>query len=108
MTRHALYLALAALLILAGTAGPALAEDPEADRLLAAQCAQCHGTDGIAVGEMDSLAGKRFRSLYGDLLEMKEKKELDDIMHRQARGYSDDQLRRIAEYFAALPRAPDH
>jgi len=88
--------------VLALAASPALADDPDLDRLLASQCAQCHGTDGRAVGEIDSLAGKSFSGLFGDTREMKDK-DPNDIMHRQARGYSDDQLRRIAEYFSMLP-----
>jgi cytochrome c553 len=90
------------LVVLGAAAGPAFADDPSVDRLLASQCAQCHGTDGRAVGEIDSLAGKSFSGLFGDTREMKDK-DPDDIMHRQARGYSDDQLRRIAEYFSMLP-----
>ena len=102
MRRDPRPLAVALPLVLALAAGPARADDPSIDRLLAAQCAQCHGTDGRAVGEIDSLAGKSFSGLFGDTVEMKDK-DPDDIMHRQARGYSDDQLRRIAKYFSMLP-----
>lgn len=77
--------------------------DSTLDRLLASQCAQCHGTDGRAVGDMDSLAGESFQELLEELLEMKNSTDTDDIMHRQARGYSDEQLRSIADYFSRLP-----
>jgi cytochrome c553 len=86
-------------------ASPALAQDPDIDRLLASQCAQCHGTNGNAVGDIDSLAGEDFNELVDEMLEMKADDDLDDIMHRQARGYSDEQIRRIAAYFASLPPA---
>lgn len=82
---------------------PALADDPDIDRLLASQCAQCHGTDGNAVGDIDGLAGEDFNDLVDEMAEMKADDDLDDIMHRQARGYSDEQIRRIAAYFASLP-----
>jgi cytochrome c553 len=88
----------AALLAAAG----ASAQDALVDRSLAAQCAQCHGTDGEAVADMEDLAGKPFGELLDELLALK----YDDdsgIMHAQARGYSDEQLARIADYFAALP-----
>lgn len=96
---------LAAPLGLCLAASPALAQDPDIDRLLASQCAQCHGTDGNAVGDIDSLAGEDFNELVDEMLEMKADDDLDDIMHRQARGYSDEQIRRIAAYFASLPPA---
>jgi cytochrome c553 len=102
-----LKLMLGAGLGLALAAGPALADDPDLDRLLASQCAQCHGTDGDAVGDIDSLAGEDFNELVEEMLEMKADDDLDDIMHRQARGYSDEQIRRIAVYFASLPPLDD-
>jgi len=63
MNRDALYLAIPLQLVLALAVGPALADDPSLDRLIASQCAQCHGTDGKAVGKMDSLAGESADSL---------------------------------------------
>jgi sulfide dehydrogenase cytochrome subunit len=71
-------------------------------RLLASQCAQCHGTDGHAVGDIDRLAGESVAEMLDELLEMKYSPRQDKLMHRQARGYSDNQLRLIAEYYAAL------
>lgn len=73
-----------------------------AGRLLASQCAQCHGTNGRAVGDMESLAGESARELYGEMLEMKNSNDASDIMHRQAKGYSDAQLWLIAQYYATL------
>ncbi len=81
--------------------------DPTLDRLLASQCAQCHGTDGRAVGDMDSLAGESFQEIYEELLEMKNSNDTGDIMHRQARGYSDAQIWSIADYFSRLPGGGD-
>lgn len=79
-------------------ASPAIAADQHG-RLLASQCAQCHGTNGKSIGDMDRIAGK---DLYNDLLEMKAKNKPEDIMHQQARGYTDEELRLIAEYFATV------
>ena len=45
----------------------ALAQDPSVDRLLASHCAQCHGTNGYAVGEFESIAGEEAKDLYEDL-----------------------------------------
>lgn len=70
----------------------------EPGRLLAAQCAQCHGTNGAGPG-FDSIAGKDAEELYHELVEMKGRR-VEGIMDRQARGYTDAQLRSIADYLS--------
>jgi cytochrome c553 len=90
------------MLVLA-VAAPAAHAEPPPGRLLAAQCAQCHGTDGRSVGGIESLAGKGSRELLEKLLEMKQRPVPEELMHRQARGYTDDELRLIADYFSQLP-----
>ena len=87
--------------MLAGTAllvavAPTSAAEP--GRLLASQCAQCHGTNGAGPG-FEEIAGK---DLFNDLLDMKYR-PIEGIMDRQARGYTDEQLRLIADYLSALP-----
>lgn len=72
-------------------------------RLLAAQCFQCHGTNGHALSGIDSLNGASEDELIKEMLEMKADSDLDDIMHRQARAYSDAQIRLLAGYIASLP-----
>jgi sulfide dehydrogenase cytochrome subunit len=93
------FFALAGLLL----AGAASAEDPTVNRLLASQCAQCHGTNGYALGEIDELAGEDAKDLYEDLSDMKGEDRPEDIMDHQALGYTDEQIRRIASYYAGLP-----
>ena len=73
-----------------------------AGRLLAAQCAQCHGTDGNSITDIERLAGESASDLLGELLDMKHSGDTDDIMIRQAKGYTDEELRKIAAYFASL------
>ena len=77
------------------------ADDLRVNRLLASQCAQCHGTEGAAVGDMDGLAGDQ--DILEDLLDMVGEDHIEDIMEHQAHGYTADQMRRIAAYFASLP-----
>lgn len=79
------------------------ADDPTINRMLASQCSQCHGTNGYAVGDIDSLAGESAREIREEMDEMQLEGTPDDIMDHQALGYTDDQIRRIAAYFAALP-----
>ncbi|MEW5787955.1 MAG: c-type cytochrome [Pseudomonadota bacterium] len=89
-------LACAALLLAASAA------QAEPGRLLASQCAQCHGTNGAGPG-FDELAGKNANDTYDELIEMKYRSNIEGIMDRQARGYTDAQLRLIADYLATLP-----
>lgn len=89
---------LAALALLLATAAAHGA--PPAGRLLASQCAQCHGTNGQAVAGMEKLAGESESEIYGELIKMKANIKPDEIMHRQAAGYSDAQIRLMARYFA--------
>lgn len=93
------YLSGASALALLMTAAAAHAVPPPG-RLLAAQCAQCHGTNGQAVSGMEKLAGESEGEIYKELIEMKARIKPDEIMHRQAAGYSDAQIRLIARYFA--------
>lgn len=86
----------AAGLLLSTLAAPALAEP---GRLLASQCAQCHGTNGAGPG-FDDIAGKSASELYHELLEMKHRTNIESIMDRQARGYTDSQLQLISNYLS--------
>ena len=73
---------------------------PSKGRLLASQCAQCHGTDGISVSRIDSLAGESGEILE-EMFEMKGRAK-NRVMHLQAKGYSDAEIRAIANYFSRL------
>ena len=70
-------------------------------RLLASNCFQCHGTNGA--GGFDTLTGKTASELYGDLKEFASGKEdSDGIMAAHAMGFSDEQLKSIANYFSSI------
>lgn len=88
-------------LLLAGTAVAA----PMPGQQLAAQCAQCHETNGS--GGFLQLAGRNAGSLYKQLLTMKSRSTPQSIMDLQARGYTDAQLWQISEYFASVPKSGD-
>ncbi len=77
---------------------------PDGARLLAAQCFQCHGTAGASLSKIKSLSGESEAEIVEDMLEMKYSTNLNDIMHRQAMGYSEDQIRMIAAYFGGLSK----
>ena len=77
---------------------------PPPGRLLASNCFQCHGTDGRGDGTFERLAGKSSNDIYGELREMKAENKRGDIMTIHALGYTDAQLRAIADYFSKLAR----
>lgn len=86
-------------------AGVAFAQAPTVDRparAWAAACAACHGTDGRAQGSMPVLAGRNADELLQILLAFRAgQRQPATVMHQHAKGYSDDELRRIAQHFAA-------
>lgn len=95
----------AAAAALLGTCGAALAQAPAADPLLArnlaATCANCHGTNGQARGDMKPLAGLSAEKILAAVADYKSGAQPATIMHQIAKGYTDEQMRLIAAYFAA-------
>ena len=100
MTKTSGPAALAALL-LAGAAPAAFAQDPLLARNLAATCANCHGTNGQARGDMKPLAGLSAEKTLAAVADYKSGAQPATIMHQIAKGYTDEQMRLIAGYFAA-------
>ncbi len=94
---------LAALSALAMAAPPLLAQsaDPNLARNLAATCANCHGTNGNARGDMKPLAGTAADKLIAAMADFKNGNQPATIMHQIAKGYTDEQIRLIAGFFAA-------
>jgi len=70
-------------------------------KVWAAACANCHGTDGRAEPGMEALAGKNADDMTKSLLDFKAGRKPATIMHQISKGYTDDELRAIAAYFAA-------
>lgn len=81
-------------------AAPVLAQttEPPPGRLLASNCFQCHGTNGR--GGVETLAGKSAGDIYKDMKEMQSKTP-PKMMDMHARGFTDAELKLIANYFAA-------
>ena len=86
---------------------PAMAQDPNAARGLAANCFTCHGSDGRSVGGVPpSLAGRGKSELLQILKDFQSGKRPATIMHQHAKGYTDGQLEAIAGYFAGVKAGP--
>jgi len=93
-------------LSLALLAGASWAQDPLLARNLAATCANCHGTAGVAKGEMKTLAGRKEDELLKLLADYRSGAQPATIMHQIAKGYTDEQLKLVVKHFAALPAKP--
>jgi sulfide dehydrogenase cytochrome subunit len=94
---------LAATLALAAACA-AHAQDANLGRDLAASCANCHGTNGQAKGDtVKPLAGVSADKILAALADYKSGAQPATIMHQIAKGYTDDQVRLIAAFFAAQP-----
>ena len=83
---------------------PAGRAQDTAARSLAATCANCHGTNGVSRGEVVSLAGMPAADLVQAFAEFRAGNRPATIMHQIAKGYTDDQVRLIAAWFAAQPK----
>lgn len=92
---------LAGLLLV--TTSLAQAQDANLGRNLAATCANCHGTNGQARGDSKPLAGVSAEKIMAAIADFKSGAQPATIMHQIAKGYTDDQMKLIAAYFAAQP-----
>jgi sulfide dehydrogenase cytochrome subunit len=68
----------------------------------AASCMACHGPEGQAEGTGLTIGGRPADQLLSRLLAYKTGQLPATIMHQHAKGYSNDELRLISEYFANL------
>lgn len=93
----------AASVLLFGLAGMAQAQDPNLARNLAATCANCHGTNGHARGDMKPLAGLSAEKMVAMLADFKSGAQPATIMHQISKGYTDEQIKLMAAFFAAQP-----
>lgn len=100
---HRLHRGLFLGLCLAAASAQAQAQVGQQGRLLASNCFQCHGTNGRGPG-FERLVGESSNEIYEELKELQSGKEGNGLMARHAMGYSDAQLRAIADWFAAQPR----
>ena len=80
---------------------PVQAQDFTKIRYLAANCANCHGTDGRSVGVMESLAGYDKDKFITNMKEFRSGDKPATLMHQLVKGYSDQQIADLAAYFAA-------
>jgi cytochrome subunit of sulfide dehydrogenase len=83
-------------------AAPAIAPVPTTTNAayLSANCANCHGSKGQAVGGMPSLAGQSRDYLIKQMQDFRDGKRPASIMHQLAKGYTDEQIALMADFFS--------
>ncbi len=89
--------------ISAALAGVAFAQAPASPTLgrnLAAQCANCHGTSGKSVAEVPSLASQAAAVIVQKMKDYRDGKLPASIMHQLAKGYTDEQVVLMADFFS--------
>ena len=86
------------------TSGAANAADAQIlyTQSLAATCANCHGTQGKSVKDasVPGLAGRPSAYLIEQMQAFKTGAREATIMHQIAKGYTDEQVKQMADYFA--------
>ncbi|MBI3368332.1 MAG: cytochrome C [Burkholderiales bacterium] len=97
-------------LLLAGMSAWSAQAAPDAASLriaaLAANCFNCHGTQGQAVDRslVPGLAGVPRDSFIAKMAEFRDGKRPATVMHQIAKGFNEAQIAQLADYFAAPAR----
>lgn len=85
-------------------AAPALAEPKYDLAKVIAECAACHGPDGVGNDvEIPNLAGQHDRYLYTQLQHFKSGRRSHKEMAYESRHLTDEEMLDIARYYSQLP-----
>jgi len=104
MTRRRIHATAGVALLLLCTGAAAQAAPDAQARQLAATCSACHGTNGHSVGGTPVLAGLNRAHFIKQMKDFKSGARPATVMHRHANGYSDAEIEKMADYFAAQKR----
>lgn len=94
---------ISALILLSLAAIPAFSADkPQAapPPYFVANCFNCHGTEGRINSAIPSIAGRDRAYLEETLKSFKAGTKQATIMHQLAKGYTDDEIAALADYFS--------
>ncbi len=81
-------------------APPVQAEELSRAAMLSASCEGCHGTQGRSPGAIPSIAGKSATYLRETMESFRSGETKATVMGRHVKGYSEEEIRLIAEYFS--------
>lgn len=85
---------------LVAVAAPKAVPASEPTPYFVANCFNCHGTDGKTGGAIPSLAGRDKPFLEEALKGYKNGTRPATIMHQLTKGYTDEEITILADYFA--------
>ena len=102
MPRLPALMACGALLGLAFSTSPVFAAGASG-QTIGLTCVVCHGAQGRGTTGIPALAGVSADKTYASLLAYKNGTRPGSVMDRHAKGYSDEELRAVSDYFASLP-----
>ena len=78
-------------------------DDADPVRYLAANCSNCHGTTGRSESAIPSLAGLQKPYFVEQMRLFREGKRPATLMQQISKGYSDQQIEALADYYARQP-----
>ena len=90
----------AAIVVSLLLASPGQAGELSLGEMLSVSCAGCHGTDGHSPGSIPDISDKSAEYIRTSMEEFRSGKRDSTVMGRQAKGYTDEEIQLIAEYFA--------
>jgi len=67
---------------------------------IARNCTGCHGPDGKSPGAVPTLAGKPADYLVARMMQLRDGMRESTVMNRILKGFADEDIRKIANYFA--------
>jgi len=74
----------------------------EGKRLASGMCFGCHGMNAVGMGVTPRLAGQQPKYLVKQLRDFKNKTRKNPMMGSIASGFSDDEIKALAEYMSSL------
>ncbi len=91
-------------LVLGQAAAFAASPDPKIGAHISAQCAACHGSNGMSVDtSIPNLAGQHYVYLVTQLKAFKDRSRISPLMNELARPLTQEQIEDIAAYYDSLP-----
>jgi len=93
-------LALTALGAALAVMSHAASADTSLGRDIAANCAACHGTNGVSQAAIPGLAGLQKTYIIEQMQAFKAGQRQATVMHQIAKGYSDEQIAAVAEFLS--------
>ncbi|BCN94193.1 hypothetical protein THMIRHAM_19780 [Thiomicrorhabdus immobilis] len=86
------------------TLDPAATNLPAGARLLASQCAQCHGTYGVAVANWPDLYGSG--AVGTAMTDYQDLSYVDNMMHLHALAYTEAEVDLLKSYYSKVNYTP--